>query len=48
MISLESLNWPYYYKVTFSQKQSGFVDMIWKFELLLLSLAQMFTKVPQI
>ena len=44
MKSLKSSHCPYCHEVKFSQKQSSFVVVIWKFELPMESRAQMFAK----
>ena len=45
--SLENLTCPYYHELKVLQKWNSFVDVIWKFELPLLSQAQMFAKIKQ-
>ena len=44
---LENLNCLYYQKLKLSQKQSNFVEVIWKFELLLWSQTEIFAKTRQ-
>ena len=43
--SLENLNYPCYHEVNFTLQKSSFVDVIWNFELPLLSQAEIFSKI---
>ena len=45
--SHENLPCPYYRELKFCQKEGSFVEVIWKFELPLLSRAEIFTKTRQ-